>query len=47
MVPAAPEGLEPVAAAVRSKDATWESALVLPSGVLGVAVDAAKARAKQ
>ena len=47
MVPAAPEGLEPVAAAVRSKDATWESALVLPSGVLGVAFDAAKARAKQ
>ena len=39
--------LEPVAAAVRSKDATWESALVLPSGVLGVAFDAAKARAKQ
>ena len=47
MVPAAPEGLEPVAAAVRSKDATWESALVLPSGVLGVAFDAAKARARQ
>ena len=47
MVPDAPPGLEPVAAAIRSKDRTWEGALVLPSGVLGVAFDLAKARAKQ
>ena len=44
MVPVAPEGLEPVAAAMRSKDGTWESALVLTPGVMGVAFDAAKAR---
>ena len=47
MVPDAPAGLEPVAFAIRSKDATWEGALVVPSGVLGVAFDLAKARAKQ
>jgi hypothetical protein len=44
MVPVAPEGMEPVAAAMRSKDGTWESALVLTPGVMGVAFDAAKAR---
>jgi hypothetical protein len=47
MVPDAPAGLEPVAAAIRSKDATWEGAIVVPSGVLGVAFDLAKARALQ
>lgn len=47
MVPQAPPGLEPVAAAVRSKDGTWESAIVIPSGVLGVAFDAAKRQAAQ
>ena len=47
MVPDAPAGLEPVAAAIRAKDATWEGALVVPSGVLGVAFDLAKARARQ
>ena len=45
MVPEAPEGLEPVAFAVRSKASTWEAALVLPSGVLGIAFDAAMAQA--
>jgi hypothetical protein len=34
-----------VAFAVRSKASTWEAALVLPSGVLGVAFDAAMAQA--
>lgn len=47
MVPEVAAGLEPVAFAVRSKDATWEGALILPSGVLGAAFDLAKARAKQ
>ena len=47
MVPQAPPGLEPVAAAVRSKDGTWESAIVIPAGVLGVAFDAAKRQAAQ
>lgn len=47
MVPSAPEGLEPIAAAIRSRDATWEFALVVPSGVLGVAFDAAKLQAQQ
>jgi hypothetical protein len=31
--------------AQRSRNATWETALVIPSGVLGLAFDAAKARA--
>lgn len=44
MIPASPDGLEPIAAALRSKDETWESSLVIPAGVLGVAFDAAKAR---
>lgn len=47
MVPQAPPGLEPVAAAIRSKDGTWESALVIPSGVLGVAFDVARKRSTQ
>ena len=47
MVPEVAAGLEPVAFAVRSKDATWEGALVVPSGVLGAAFDLAKARARQ
>jgi hypothetical protein len=47
MVPMAPEGLEPIAAAIRSRDATWEFALVVPSGVLGVAFDAAKSQAQR
>ncbi len=47
MLPIAPEGLEPIATAVRSRDATWEFAVVIPSGVLGVAFDAAKSQARQ
>jgi len=47
MVPEVAAGLEPVGFAVRSKDATWEGALVVPSGVLGAAFDMAKARARQ
>jgi hypothetical protein len=45
MIPAVPERLEPVGLAVRAKDATWEAALVIPSGVLALAFDAAKAQA--
>ena len=47
MLPIAPEGLEPIAMATRSRDATWEFAVVVPSGVLGVAFDAAKSQARQ
>jgi hypothetical protein len=47
MVPEVAAGLEPVAFAVRSKDATWEGAMVVPAGVLGAAFDVAKARARQ
>jgi len=47
MLPAAPEGLEPVGFAERSRNGTWETAVVIPSGVLGLAFDAAKARALQ
>jgi hypothetical protein len=47
MLPIAPEGLEPIAMATRSRDATWEFAVVIPSGVLGVAFDAAKSQARQ
>ena len=43
LVPEAPAGLEPVAFAVRSRDRTWETAVVVPSRVIGVAIDAARA----
>ncbi|MFM8641509.1 MAG: hypothetical protein ACKOEP_01555, partial [Phycisphaerales bacterium] len=47
LVPAAAAGLEPLAAAFRSRDRTWEGALVIPSGILGLGVDAARARVMQ
>lgn len=47
LVPAAAAGMEPLAAAFRSRDRTWEGALVIPSGVLGLGFDAARARAMQ
>lgn len=43
MVPEAPAGLEPVAFAVRSRDRTWEGATVVPSRLIGVAIDAVRA----
>jgi hypothetical protein len=47
LVPAAAAGLEPLAAAFRSRDRTWEGALVIPSGILGLGFDAARARVMQ
>jgi hypothetical protein len=44
LVPAAAAGIEPLAAAFRSRDRTWEGALVIPSGILGLGFDAARAR---
>ena len=44
MLPAPTERLEPVGVAVRCKDASWEVAVVVPSGVLALAWDAAKAQ---
>jgi hypothetical protein len=39
--------IEPGAAAVRSRDAAWEAAVVVPAGVLGLAFDAAKAQVRE
>jgi hypothetical protein len=44
MLPAPAERMEPVGLAVRCKDATWEVAVVVPSGVLALGWDAAKAQ---
>lgn len=44
MLPTVTERMEPVGFAVRCKDASWEVAVVVPSGVLGLAWDAAKAQ---
>jgi hypothetical protein len=47
LVPAAGAGIEPLAAAFRSRDRVWEGALVIPSGILGIGFDAARARVMQ
>jgi hypothetical protein len=47
LVPVAGAGIEPLAAAFRSRDRMWEGALVVPSGILGIGFDAARARVMQ
>lgn len=46
-IPQAGAATEPLATAFRSRDGTWEAAIVVPAGVLGVAFDAAKGQVRE
>lgn len=46
-IPQAGAATEPLATAFRSRDGTWEAAVVVPAGVLGVAFDAAKGQVRE
>jgi hypothetical protein len=46
-IPQAGAATEPLATAFRSRDGTWEAAVVVPAGVLGLAFDAAKGQVRE
>jgi hypothetical protein len=46
-IPQAGAATEPLATAFRSRDGTWEAAVVIPAGVLGLAFDAAKGQVRE
>ena len=46
-IPQAGAATEPFATAFRSRDGTWEAAVVVPAGVLGLAFDAAKGQVRE